>query len=200
MPYIQKGLREKLLCRNCESVLCQYERHFAEVIQNDQKYRLPTLRGGFELPRLGGLDYTRFKLFCLSILWRLSVSKMSGLPKISLGPHEKKISEMLLTGNAGGIFDYPFFCSPLLYRGKPMRAIFHYKTWKSYAIRLYSIVYAGCEWVYLVGSHLPPEFREYKDLFLKEDGEMLLFPPSHFEETSHYFEVLNRLRAARSSP
>src|SRR5437868_2676993 len=68
---IQKGLREYLLCQECETHL--------SGIENDFKtywYDTPALPERIRTPvvKITGFDYRVFKLFHLSILWRASVA------------------------------------------------------------------------------------------------------------------------------
>ncbi len=53
------------------------------------------------------MNYTKFKLFLLSILWRASISSRPFFNEINLGTHEEVIRKMILQGNAGDIDDYP---------------------------------------------------------------------------------------------
>ncbi len=53
------------------------------------------------------INYTKFKLFLLSILWRASISSRPFFSDIKLGPHEEVIRNMILKGNPGSYTDYP---------------------------------------------------------------------------------------------
>lgn len=44
-------------------------------------------------------DYTKLKLFFLSVLWRASVSSQPFFHRIDLGPHEEQIRQALLNGD-----------------------------------------------------------------------------------------------------
>ena len=67
----QTGYWDHLLCDACERSLSRLETYFADVWFN--KPLRPVRLDGFE-NRIVGLDYARFKLFLLSILWRAHVS------------------------------------------------------------------------------------------------------------------------------
>ena len=94
----QKGLREKLLCDTCEGRLSMWESYAKKV-----------LFGGvaldFEMDeQLGaiahGVDYEKFKLFAMSLLWRASVSTLKTFENVNLGPHENKLRKLLLEEKA----------------------------------------------------------------------------------------------------
>jgi hypothetical protein len=53
------------------------------------------------------IDYKKFKLFLLSILWRASVTKLPVFSEIQLGPHQEKIRKMIFEDDPGEEDDYP---------------------------------------------------------------------------------------------
>jgi hypothetical protein len=76
----QKGLRERLLCKNCERELSVYEKYAAEIIYAKNK-KSPVIltekaqSKNTKVYRFEGYDYDKFKLFLISILWRLSIAE-----------------------------------------------------------------------------------------------------------------------------
>lgn len=98
--YEQKGIRELLLCQDCETQFSRYEDYVSKElkkIQNSIDTNLPYVI-------VNNIDYKNFKLFQLSILWRASVSKI--FKSVSLGIHEEILREMLVNENPGNYFDY----------------------------------------------------------------------------------------------
>jgi hypothetical protein len=53
------------------------------------------------------IDYCKFKLFLLSILWRASISKQKFFESVNLGEHESIIGKMIYDKNPGKSSDYP---------------------------------------------------------------------------------------------
>lgn len=51
--------------------------------------------------RLDEYDYTKLKLFCLSMLWRMSVSSRREVARVNLGSHENEIKNMIINSDAG---------------------------------------------------------------------------------------------------
>lgn len=90
----QKGLRERLLCSECESKFAVYERYAAEIFYA-KNHRSPvrntgkSSNGTYGLNKFVGFDYTVFKLFLQSILWRLAISSSFG--KTSLDDDQQNI-------------------------------------------------------------------------------------------------------------
>ena len=53
------------------------------------------------------IDYLKFKLFLLSIIWRASISKHKSFESVYLYEHENIIGKMIYTNDPGKSFDYP---------------------------------------------------------------------------------------------
>ncbi|MCH7949520.1 MAG: hypothetical protein IH875_03470 [Candidatus Dadabacteria bacterium] len=117
----QKGEYDRdILCAKCENeVLCQrYEDYAAKVYQFINN-KLESYRGIKIEPitneyadgnNINGIDYTKFKLFLLSILWRASISKRVFFGEVKLGnKHEEIIRKMIFDENQKQPEDYPCF-------------------------------------------------------------------------------------------
>jgi hypothetical protein len=112
----QKGLREFMLCGECEKHLNDsYERPNAPVwkalvegkSQGGLSLTYNVTRSGTETVDVAGVDYASFKLLLLSILWRASVAKRSEYRAVDLGSHEEPIRLMLLERDPGPQLLYP---------------------------------------------------------------------------------------------
>ncbi len=100
---VQKGIREKLLCKNCENKLSQWEGYAHKVLYERECIATTTKSAkGFECE----IDYKKFKLFQLSILWRVGISTQDGFSSINLGKHETTIRNMLLSEVPGDTETY----------------------------------------------------------------------------------------------
>jgi hypothetical protein len=93
----QKGLREYLLCGDCEVQLSKFENYAAETIYAKNSGNKATIKNANEIHNqqyftyeYEGLSYSNFKLFLLSLLWRVIVSKTYNLTEV-----DKKIFEQL---------------------------------------------------------------------------------------------------------
>jgi hypothetical protein len=125
----QKGERERLLCDECEQRFCGYERWASDFyrgaiaafdqvahsvftlgkamrfIRIDAEGK-PTTSAVPKIINVEGFDYTKMKLFLLSLLWRMGVSKLHFFSGVTLGFHEKRIRKMLLNGDPGATDQY----------------------------------------------------------------------------------------------
>lgn len=101
----QKGIREELLCRECEQKFSKFERYASLVIKGGAP-GLDGQRHG-SIVSVRGIDYKQFKLFLLSLLWRAGVAKDRYFERVALGPHEEELRSMLHNGDPGPFDLYP---------------------------------------------------------------------------------------------
>lgn len=94
----QKGLREKLLCDACEQDLSVYEGYARRLLVGGAPV---TYRTESAVVFLSDLDYVKFRLFQLSVLWRASVSTLPFFAPVSLGPHQEALRQLILNADVG---------------------------------------------------------------------------------------------------
>ena len=87
--YHQKGIREKLFCQECESKLSKYENYAAETIYGKNRKNNAYIVKASETPnqqyflyQYAGFSYKEFKIFLLSILYRILISTSFYAPKV----------------------------------------------------------------------------------------------------------------------
>lgn len=150
----QKRIREKLLCTKCEAIISQYERYVSLVFAGS--VQLDISRDG-RMIEISGLNYSHFKLFALSILWRAGVSLFPIFKQVKLGPHEDVLRQMVLNGDPGPPEKYSFIVAPIMHDGKPQMDVIIQPTWtRLLGHYTYRFVFGGLAWVFLVSKHRPP--------------------------------------------
>ncbi len=158
---LQKGLREYLLCGSCENHLSKYERYGAKILRGLPDVSSEKL-GAMVVVR--NVDYCKFKLFEMSLLWRAGIAEQPSFADVRLGPHESCLRKMLLGSDPGKPWEYPCvlirFPSPgtidqILTFPRPFRFLGHYA---------YLVILWGMIWMFFVSSH------SYK---IKEQGSFL---------------------------
>ena len=104
---LQKGIREYLFCEKCE----QHFNEFCEKPFKKQWIDASPLPDPWDVTDIQWLkvDYTSFKLFHLSVLYRAGVSSLPTFQEVSLGPHEEKLRKQILACDAGEWWQYPIF-------------------------------------------------------------------------------------------
>jgi hypothetical protein len=173
---LRKGLRERLLCVGCEQVIKRYEDYFNLVWFQETSLPDEFPAGKNSVLFRQGLEYKKFKLFHLSVIWRCSVARSSDFARVKLGPHEERIRRMLLEGNAGTSDQYPLRAFVILKPGTREIAKMLIGTPDTYRVRghrVYTGIYAGCVWNTVVSSH---SFSETTVEPFSEDGYLLMLP------------------------
>lgn len=191
----QKGLREHLLCDDCEQKLSQWERYASLV-----------LKGGVELTYhhqgnivfVSGLDYQKFRLFQLSILWRAGVSRLQFFEKVQLGPHAETLRQLLLANDPGPLNKYGCFMFGIKFQD----AAFTQIIMQPGKVRLlghtaYRFVFGGFMWAILTSGHdlLAP----YNEAILRPEGKALFLLRSA-EEMQNLVNFSNELASLGRAP
>lgn len=172
----QKGIKERLLCEDCEKFLNENYEKYANSALKNMKFE-PIEK---DINKVSGLDYKRFKLFLLSILWRAAVSSKIAFEGVTLGPHEEKIRKMIIDGFPDKYYKYGVSFIELLDDNKRnTQFIDSPEMMKHNSIRIFRFVFGGFMWFFTVGSHRLDELKE--SLMLKEDGTALVMRKNIFE-------------------
>lgn len=112
-----------ILCHDCEHrVLGQYESYARNIFYSTQlkaheRLHIEKKRTDEEIfiIQVHNIDYRKFKIFLLSILWRASISSRPFFNSVKLGRHEEVIRKMIYEGNAGAFSDFPIFIATYLH-------------------------------------------------------------------------------------
>ena len=162
----------------CEALFSRWETYVSKAFYKWKKFK-PKLQtttdqasGRSEryvvIPRV---DYRNFKLFFLSILWRISASEIQICEDVSIGEDEHVIREMLLEGDPGPFTMYPTILSGVNLGDYPLLDVVdidsHKRGDRAAIVRLLA---GGFMFTFFTIPELyPPSFR---DFFLKEDGDL----------------------------
>jgi hypothetical protein len=181
-PFIQIGEFDKnILCAECDNEIFGSLEKYAQKIlfgtdlepnetPDCQNYELE----GYEFTECKNIDYNKFKLFLLSILWRSHITNRTKFDSVNLGPHADKIKNMLWNNDAGNELDYPIMTTSFI------RANYHYKDLileprrmrNKDGINSYIFVIGSFQFHFYVNSanHKLPEFVQV--FTLKNDNSM----------------------------
>jgi hypothetical protein len=163
----QKGLREKLLCKNCECILNIYETYACEIWRN----QLLNISNQFNY--LNRIDYQKFKLFLISIIWRCGITTNAHF-NIDLGLHQEKMREMLLNNNPGNFDEYGCLISAMVNDNDELidDLIWLETDFRIEGHRCYRLLFGGFIWIFFISSHKPPEIALKS--FLQNSGDLLI--------------------------
>lgn len=166
----QKGIREPLLCESCEQRFSVWERYASFVLKGGIEI---SCRGEGNRMYVSGLDYEKFRLFQLSILWRASVSTLQFFENVRLGRHEELLRRLLLGEDPGNPSRYGCLMFGLKFENENFtQLIMPPERLKLSGHTAYRFIFGGFMWVFLVASHdiLPP----LSSAVLQQSGEALL--------------------------
>lgn len=97
--YEQKGIREYLLCNDCDgTIIGKWETYSSPIIKSIQDLKITQYGDQYVIQ---GVQYAEFKLFQLSLLWRASVASVKLFENVNIGKHEEIIRKMLLAEKPG---------------------------------------------------------------------------------------------------
>lgn len=194
----QKGYREPLLCQACETRLSVWEGYARSLFAG--KIPLQFDRTGDRgVTWISGIDYTQFKLFQLSILWRTGVAQHRFFEQVSLGPHAEPLRRMLLASDPGEPIRYPCMMREVTLQGMKAQVIIQPTPTRIFSLSGFRFVFGGFFWAYAVASHAPP--KGLHGAFLQRNGTMAMAPPGDLESANFMLDFMARhQQTIRSAP
>lgn len=187
--YRQKGLREKLLCVGCEQKLSVWEEYAKRFLHGGAGL---SWRRDSGLLFINGVDYTKLKLFQLSVLWRASASTLPMFKGVHLNHDEDEIAKLLLRDDPGASNDYGCVLHVVLNQGVPLKDLIvepHVAQAAGYLAS--SFVFGGLACVYFIGRHIRPELSRF---FVQENGTCIV-RLADFEELKFLVRTAQQLVA-----
>lgn len=163
----QSGLKEKLLCWDCEQKIGQWDNYASQLLHGGTGFWAENKPGRIVCT---GVEYAKFKLFQMSLIWRAGVSRQAAFIGTSLGHHTERLRSMIYASDPGKPHDYPclFILQPDLFstlKGcmwAPMQG-------KAGGHTVYVALAGGLFWFFIVSSHsrMYPEVQHAIDSFGK---------------------------------
>lgn len=170
IKYRQKGIWERLLCRDCERQFNRYETYIKEALF-DGKHIEGNNDG--ERVNLSGLDYTKTRLFYLSLLWRMSITSQPMYKEVSLGVHEEKIRLMLEKEEPGNPDDYGvLIAAPKIDKQFFIDVHRQVEHKRLNGHHLYIAVLTGLLYIFTINRKTMP--KNIRSGFLQEDGTWMI--------------------------
>ncbi len=92
----------RILCNDCERGFSNWDGYGYRVLGTPPGTQdFPRTQTQWEAFVIRDVDYTRFKLFVLSVLWRASTSSLPFFTRVQLGPHEATIANLIRKRDPG---------------------------------------------------------------------------------------------------
>jgi hypothetical protein len=194
-PHRQDGFKEHLLCDECEGRFSRFENYARQKLFHPSGPLLKRPGGHFVW---SGLDYTKLKIFQMSLLWRMGISTLPYYAHVNLGKHEEILRQMLRAENPGEPWRYGCIASLLSHAGEPMLGIFsqpHRN--KLFGHWCYRLVLAGMHLYVIVSSHKPSPIEDC--VFLSPSGTWPLFSREIFDFPHLREQVIELRRQTKES-
>jgi hypothetical protein len=166
---VRKGVRDRLLCRECETRFGQHETYVSRIWCGNASF--PTrIALGSELVRQ--VDYYSFKLLHLSILWRAHEASLPEFDDTDLGPYAEELRRYLYEDRAPGS-DVFAVAAQVVVDPKTSRIMHDMiappTPYRLNGKRLYVSIYGGCLWYIGVS----PGALAGDSFVLKQDGRFI---------------------------
>lgn len=178
---LQKGLREYLLCADCEGKLNKYETYssilFRRLIKENFKGEV----------LCESIDYKQLKLFLLSILWRAGVTTVPTFA-IDLGPHEERIRDMIVNENPGKENEYP--CVIYFFKDERIksRRIYPPRKLRLEGHRCFRFLISRFLFIFFVSSHNKSEKAK---LSLRSNGSLNVILLNNYKDMPEHLKANN---------
>jgi len=117
VKFAQKGIRENLLCGSCEVLLSKHEKILSDFTLNLNQNKNNIIHLSDEFLLNTNINYDSVKLAVLSIIFRLSVSKLPQYTGYELGPFEQEIRDIILHGRHIDRYKFSMHISPVTRNG-----------------------------------------------------------------------------------
>jgi len=163
--HYKKGLREYLLCRKCEEKFSCYETYVSGLLKKLFSNQLDDM---VDIK----VDYTKFKMFELSILWRCGITNISNY-HINLGEkHLEKLRQVLNNNSFVNFWQYGCFKLLNFYNNEIVYDLILKTEGKKFnGLRVYGIYFYGIQWTFFVGSENHRlQDKRFEDGFLLQNG------------------------------
>ncbi len=191
----QKGIREYLFCADCEVLLSRYENYAAETIYGKNKRNKAYIVKASETPdqqyflyEYAGFSYKEFKIFLLSILYRIIISSSFYSPTVSDDTKEK-LRIAILSENPLDYDDLGCLLQIIKYKKSKIAEGFILDPFltKNEQSDILNILVDGFMYSFYLNSKAIPQ--SIKDNFLKLDGTMNIIGRILFQDVGLFERI-----------
>jgi hypothetical protein len=169
-----------ILCNKCDNeVIGKYETYLSNVLKGNlsgkNKLECKKIKNihGIDILEIENLNYTKTKLFLLSLLWRAHLSKNSEFSNVDLGPYAEKIRVQIFSGIASNEDNFQITIFKLgepnnfsTFIGSPLKHTTGTATYYSMIILGYVILF------HLKESKMTEDMKQYR---LQENGKLAIW-------------------------
>jgi hypothetical protein len=168
------GIYDKnILCGDCDQIFGPWENHAQKVLLHNFSEDLAIYDGHKKVGyKITDYDYNALKLFFISLLWRASISKQQFYKRVSTGPFENMLKDMILAADPGHPNTFAVTLAKFIDPNVPVMMDPHSE---SYDGVNYCRFYLSGFVVYIkVDNRPPPDFLS--DFCLSDSGSIIVIP------------------------
>ncbi|MCB9497024.1 MAG: hypothetical protein H6686_09100 [Fibrobacteria bacterium] len=114
---VQSGIKEDMLCKECELILSKNENILKSFLEDVQSGTGTNIVRHDELIEVSGHDFGAIKLAILSIIWRLSHTTRKEFVKASLGTYQEKWRKIIHGNIIQNQFQFAIMIDKLKFHG-----------------------------------------------------------------------------------
>ncbi|MBL0128799.1 MAG: hypothetical protein IPP83_15385 [Flavobacteriales bacterium] len=192
----QKGFREPLLCKECEVKFSLWEKYVKELLFD----RAPAGIDCGDRMEYPGVDYAKFKLFQMSLIWRMGATSLERFSNVNMGgAHLECLRDMLDRSDPGEPYEYGCWLGAISSRihelGQVMMAPIRVRK-KVLDHTCYQALLGGVFWNFFVSSHM--EKFPYPGLFISKQDVLGIWKEGMkaSQAVDHRAEQIKRRNAA----
>jgi hypothetical protein len=171
MRNVQDGIKEPLLCEECEGKFSRFETVIKKKLFGAISPEIQRPKGHFIW---SGFDYASLKLFQMSILWRMGVSSRPFYSNVQLGKHEEILRKLLNEEVIPEPWRYGCMVTLLSQSEEDHRTLFSQpQKIKLWGQNCYRVAIAGMHWFLFASSSKPKPMAQ--NLFAQKNGDWVVF-------------------------
>lgn len=171
------GLYERMMCSDCDNrIISGYETYASQVLNGGVEIVVTNER---DRVIVSELDYARFKLFQLSLLWRSVISTRDEFAAVNVpAAHAERMRQMLFHQDPGEPHEYGCVLIMPDMRDDLRQAIMPPDPVRISGHLGFRLLAGGFWWIYLVSQHT--HSFEHASLFLSKEGILQIARESQY--------------------
>jgi hypothetical protein len=180
---LQKGLTEYLLCAACERRFSRYESYSATLLRRIDA----AMNGVPDGAPIADVDFTTFRLFGLSLLWRSHIARGHMFGQVDLGPLAERLRAMLQADHPGAPHEYGFAIAKVVGLGTRGDMILGPVKSKYRGRRAYHLMARGYDWAFVVSRDSATLTEHFP--FVGTDPTTLWVPTIHHDRGTLFAQL-----------
>ncbi len=186
---------DKILCIECDKKLGKYDEYGIKTFLRKDVISFPD---SDEAYLIKNVNYSKLKIFLMSLLYRASITSMQEFSLINLGEYyEEKLRNMIITDDPCEFNDFPFFISKFETNQLPQN-IANKTLMSPYRTKIDNINFSIFRIPNGYQAYIKVDKRPLDNLFsqlsMKEDGNLIIIRRQNFESSKEFDAMCNVIK------